>query len=494
MFFVKSLNNFNIPYRSIKMRGRQISIKLQRIRYVATDLVTTAVAFFIFNIFRYFLMDVNGYMHLSIGEFLELPKILTEQVLIPICLLGVYWLSGYYNDPFSRSRLEEVHITLVSALINAILIFFALLINDPLPARKLSYELMGVLWSCLFLFTYIGRLLITSSAIRHFENRDWCFNTVIIGDSPEAAEMASRLENLQTKLGYHVIGHVPIEGETPRRSPLTHLTHDQTERLCHNGSIDQIIIVPEQGSPEAKVLDLLFRYFRTGVPIRIAPTSLSFLTSNIRLNDIIAEPFIDLTSPAMNNWQKNMKRVIDVVLSGVALVVLSPLYLALAIAVKWSSPGPVIYRQERIGYRQKPFFIYKFRSMRTDAEAAGPQLSDEDDPRITHVGKFLRKYRFDELPQFWNVLKGDMSLVGPRPERAFFIEKIVREAPYYTLVHQVKPGITSWGMVKFGYARTVAEMVERTRYDLIYLSNMSVAVDFKILLHTVKTVFTGKGI
>ena len=132
--------------------------------------------------------------------------------------------------------------------------------------------------------------------------------------------------------------------------------------------------------------------------------------------------------------------------------------------------------------------------MRTDAEAAGPQLSDEDDPRITHVGKFLRKYRFDELPQFWNVLKGDMSLVGPRPERAFFIEKIVREAPYYTLVHQVKPGITSWGMVKFGYARTVAEMVERTRYDLIYLSNMSVAVDFKILLHTVKTVFTGKGI
>jgi exopolysaccharide biosynthesis polyprenyl glycosylphosphotransferase len=306
--------------------------------------------------------------------------------------------------------------------------------------------------------------------------------------------MASRLENLQTKLGYHVIGHVPIEGETPRRSPLTHLTHDQTERLCHNGSIDQIIIVPEQGSPEAKVLDLLFRYFRTGVPIRIAPTSLSFLTSNIRLNDIIAEPFIDLTSPAMNNWQKNMKRVIDVVLSGVALVVLSPLYLALAIAVKWSSPGPVIYRQERIGYRQKPFFIYKFRSMRTDAEAAGPQLSDEDDPRITHVGKFLRKYRFDELPQFWNVLKGDMSLVGPRPERAFFIEKIVREAPYYTLVHQVKPGITSWGMVKFGYARTVAEMVERTRYDLIYLSNMSVAVDFKILLHTVKTVFTGKGI
>ena len=203
---------------------------------------------------------------------------------------------------------------------------------------------------------------------------------------------------------------------------------------------------------------------------------------------------IDLTSPAMNEWQKNVKRVLDVILSGTALIVLSPVYLALAIGVRTTSPGPVIYRQERIGYRQMPFEILKFRSMRTDAESDGPRLSDDNDPRITPLGKVMRKYRLDELPQFWNVFKGEMSLVGPRPERAYFIEQIVREAPYYTLVHQVKPGITSWGMVKFGYARSVPEMVERTRYDLIYLSNMSVAVDIKILLHTIKTVFMGKGV
>ena len=475
------------------MRGRQISIGIQRARYVATDLVTTAIAFFFFNVARYYMMDIRGELHLSLGEFLGWYKIIIEQILIPFALLGVYWLTGYYNRPFMKSRVEEVHVTIAAALINTALIYFGILVNDPLPARKVSYELMAVLWGCLFVCTYIGRLIITTSSIRHFERRDWCFNTVIIGDSDQAVATGQRLQNLQTKLGYHIVGFIPIDGEESSLSNHTVLTEAQFDRLARTHNVDQIIIVPEKGSSEKKVLEVLYKYFSTGLPIRMAPTSLAFLTSNIRLGDIIAEPFIDLTSPSMNDWQLNVKRVLDVVLSGIALVILSPLYLTLAIAVKRSSPGPIIYRQERVGYRQEPFDILKFRSMRNDAESDGPRLSDEDDPRITPVGKIMRKYRLDELPQFWNVLKGDMSLVGPRPEREYFIRQIVKEAPYYTLVHQVKPGITSWGMVKFGYARSVPEMVERTRYDLIYLSNMSVAVDFKILLHTIKTVFTGQG-
>lgn len=476
------------------MRGQQISIKIQRARYVATDLVTTALAFFVFNVARYFMMDIGGQFNLTIGEFLGWHKIIIEQILIPICLLGVYWLTGYYNNPFSKSRLEEFNLTLIAALINSFLIYFAMLVNDQLPVRKLSYELLGVLWGCLFCLTYIGRLLITSSSIKHFEQREWCFNTVVIGDSEQAVATGHRLQNLQTKLGYHIVGHIPIEGEVSSRANHTILNGSQLERLARTHNVDQIIIVPEKGSSEEKVLGLLFKYFSTGLPIRMAPTSLAFLTSNIRQRDIIAEPFIDLTSPSMNEWQRNVKRVMDVLFSATALIVLSPLYLGLALAVRLTSPGPIMYRQERIGYRQEPFNILKFRSMRTDAEAGGPQLSDEDDPRITPLGKIMRKYRLDELPQFWNVLKGEMSLVGPRPERDYFIRQIVKEAPYYTLVHQVKPGITSWGMVKFGYARSVPEMVERTRYDLIYLSNMSVAVDFKILLHTIKTVFTGQGV
>ncbi|MDE6446953.1 MAG: sugar transferase, partial [Muribaculaceae bacterium] len=351
-----------------------------------------------------------------------------------------------------------------------------------------------VLWGCLFLFTYIGRLILTTSSIRHMQRRDWMFNTVIIGNSPHAINTARRLQEQPTNMGYNVVGHVPIEGEPASTENHNALDDRQVERLARTHNIDQIVLVPTQGSPEEKVMQLLFKYFPTGVPIRLAPTSMALFTSHIKLGDIISEPMIDLTSPAMNDLQRNTKRIMDVLLSGTALILLSPLYLALAIAVKSTSPGPVIYRQERVGYRQRPFNILKFRSMRVDAEANGPQLSDDTDPRITPLGRVMRKYRLDELPQFWNVFKGEMSLVGPRPERAFFIEQIVREAPYYTLIHQVKPGITSWGMVKFGYARSVPEMVERTRYDLIYLSNMSVAVDIKILLHTIKTVVMGKGV
>ena len=154
----------------------------------------------------------------------------------------------------------------------------------------------------------------------------------------------------------------------------------------------------------------------------------------------------------------------------------------------------VFFSQERIGYRGRPFRIYKFRTMYVDAEERGPLLASENDRRITPFGRVMRKYRLDELPQFWNVLKGDMSLVGPRPERKYFIDRIVRKAPYYYLLHNVRPGITSLGMVKYGYAENVEQMVERLKYDILYYENMSLLLDLTILIYTVKTVFTGKGI
>ena len=181
-------------------------------------------------------------------------------------------------------------------------------------------------------------------------------------------------------------------------------------------------------------------------------------------------------------------------MSAVALLALTPVFAVIALLIKRDSAGPVFYRQTRVGYRKRPFGIIKFRSMRTDAESGGPALSTPDDPRITHVGRFLRKYRLDELPQFWNVLRGDMSLVGPRPEREHYVRQIVERVPYYSMIHQVRPGITSWGMVKYGYASSVDEMIERLRYDLLYIENVSFGLDIKILFHTVNTVLTGKGV
>ena len=196
----------------------------------------------------------------------------------------------------------------------------------------------------------------------------------------------------------------------------------------------------------------------------------------------------------MSDSGKNIKRALDTLISVIALILLLPLYAIVALIIKRTSPGPVFYKQERIGLHNKPFKIIKFRSMVQDAESNGkPQLSSDNDPRITPFGRFMRKYRIDELPQFWNVLKGEMSLVGPRPERKYYIDLITPRVPAYSLLHQVRPGITSMGMVKFGYAKTIDEMVERVKYDLMYLNNMSLLNDIKILIYTIKIVFTGRG-
>ena len=218
------------------------------------------------------------------------------------------------------------------------------------------------------------------------------------------------------------------------------------------------------------------------------------MTLRPRLTSVTNEPLVDITNANIPAATVNLKRLGDIVVSSVALILLMPVYAVLALSVRLDSPGPVFYRQCRIGYHKRPFDIIKFRTMRTDAEEAGPALSADEDPRITRLGKILRKYRLDELPQFWNVLKGEMSLVGPRPEREFYIRQIMERQPAYSLIHQVRPGITSWGMVKFGYATSVDEMIERLRYDLLYLENVSFGVDLKILFHTVSTVLCGRGL
>lgn len=223
------------------------------------------------------------------------------------------------------------------------------------------------------------------------------------------------------------------------------------------------------------------------------PELYDFLSGTVKTNTIYGTPLIKISNGLMPVWQANTKRLLDVSISLTASIIIFPVFLILAVLIKRSSKGPIIYKQERIGRYGKPFYIYKLRSMIQDAEKGTPALSSKDDKRITPIGKFLRKTHLDEIPQFFNVLKGDMSLVGPRPERQYYIDQIVEYAPHYTLLHKLRPGITSWGQVKYGYASNVEEMLERLPYDMIYLKNISLYMDFKIMIHTVMIAFKANG-
>lgn len=409
-------------------------------------------------------------------------------------MLGLYYLSGYYNQVFLKSRLQEFITTSTTSFIGMVVIFFAALFNDINAERAFTYEMMLVLFMTFFFVVYIVRYSITRVATHKIHHREWVFNTLIIGTSNTAEQMEKRLRKMKKSMGFNVIGYVETcEGAFHRDLNLPIYSLEEIADVCVRENVKNIIVIQHRHGIKA-TMSLVSNLLSLNLPIYISPDLYQLLTSKVRVSNIVGEPLVDISKTEMSQCMLNIKRVSDIMVSLITLIVISPLLLIVALVVKYSSKGPVFYKQRRIGYHKRPFNIYKFRSMYVDAEVSGPALSTLNDPRITPVGRFLRKYRLDELPNFWNVLRGDMSLVGPRPEREYYIKQIMAKAPYYTLIHQVRPGITSWGMVKYGYASDVDGMIERLRYDLLYIENVSLLIDLKILFYTVQTVFTGKGI
>ena len=458
-------------------------------KYILSDFISASVAWLLFNILRYEVFAIDEGAD-SLLDYLQYPGVLGGQVVIPLFWLVLYYFSGYYNKPFGKSRLTELFSTFITVLIGTVFVFFALLLDDIPRSIDIYYKLFFGMFGLQFFITYIPRLLITQSGMRKIKNREWAMKVLIIGAGGKAVRIAHDLY----RLGYDICGFVSEDERTPVKADRNQVlgTVEDIPVLMEKENVDELVLAVESKNNKA-LLGILYSLYRYKRPIKVLADRFNML-SKIQLRTIRGIPLVDVTDNNFSPAEQNIKLFLDKVCSVVALLLLSPLFAYIAWRVKKDSPGPVFFRQERIGYLGQPFWMYKFRTMYVNAEENGPSLSSEDDLRVTPFGRIMRKYRLDELPQFWNVLKGDMSLVGPRPERKYFIDEIVKTAPYYYLLHNVRPGITSLGMVKYGYAASVDKMVERMEYDILYYENMSLTLDLTILIYTVKTVITGKGV